>query len=299
MKQIVYIILVLIKIFVVNSIAYPIAIFHGFGQSCLDTRIVNFKKYLISRLSNKKIKCIEIGDGITSSIYVKLALQAQIACNIIKNDPDFKGKFTVIGFSMGGLIARSIVEQCTMPGKVVNYISVSTPQMGISKMNPTTCNTFCTKYMFNQNCASLCSIISNDKNDIIKTYQNKFAFTQFFRYRYSYTAYLQQNEFLRDLNNQKSINASYKSRIQALNRMVLIKNKLDTAIIPSNSPWFGYWDTLGKVEIPVQNMNFYKSDFLGIKSLNDKKKISFIQFGGDHLSITYSEIETYLIPILK
>lgn len=48
-------------------------------------------------------------------------------------NPTFQAdEINVIGFSMGGLIARFIAQDCPIKGKVRNLVTVGTPNMGIT-----------------------------------------------------------------------------------------------------------------------------------------------------------------------
>ena len=56
-----------------------------------------------------------------------------MACESLMNNPVFQvDEINVIGFSMGGLIARFIAQDCPIRGKVRNLVTVGTPNMGIT-----------------------------------------------------------------------------------------------------------------------------------------------------------------------
>ena len=62
------------------------------------------------------IKCIEVGNGQISSIFMDMRSQAKIVCLGIMDDPIFSQHaatgLNIIGASQGGLIARTVVETC-------------------------------------------------------------------------------------------------------------------------------------------------------------------------------------------
>jgi len=62
--------------------------------------------------------------------------QADNACTMLKNNPHFSqvSEINVVGQSQGGLIARSIVEDCNMKPKVRNLLTIGTPNMGFSEL---------------------------------------------------------------------------------------------------------------------------------------------------------------------
>src|SRR5690349_16945942 len=64
--------------------------------------------------------------------------QVQKACKVINEDEKFNGKFNVLAFSQGGLIGRAITQQpCKKGQSVKRYISIGTPQAGVSKIPKT------------------------------------------------------------------------------------------------------------------------------------------------------------------
>lgn len=89
--------ILLISLFLLSSQAkYPIAVFHGFGDSCSFPGMSSLVDYLSAKTQNY-VKCIEIGNGSIDSITMKFATQGEKACEVIKADENFKGEIAVIG----------------------------------------------------------------------------------------------------------------------------------------------------------------------------------------------------------
>ena len=93
-------------------------------------------------------------------------------------------------------------------------------------------------------------------------------------------------------------NNSYKERFSNLEKVLLIKFAKDTMIIPKETAWFQFYDENKKVA-DLTESDFYKEDFIGVKKLNEEKKIEFLTFDGNHLHFTKDEIEKYMIPSLS
>ena len=55
------------------------------------------------------VECIEVGNGYMNSVF-------EYACESIKSNSNFKGKFSVLGISQGTLIGIYIVTNCQMQG---------------------------------------------------------------------------------------------------------------------------------------------------------------------------------------
>jgi palmitoyl-protein thioesterase len=77
------------------------------------------------------VKCVEIGNGKTSSLFELIEAQVKTACRKLRNDPDFAGKkINIVGISQGGLIARSLVETCDLD--VETLFTFGGPHQGVS-----------------------------------------------------------------------------------------------------------------------------------------------------------------------
>ena len=136
-----YLQLLLIKLFLVLLInsSYPIAIFIGLSDDCTST---NFIIYNLELDLNIKVKCFDLHNG-DRSWMMSMEDQAETACEKINNHPLFSGNFSIIGISQGGLIARSIIQKCELKGKVIRFLSFSTPHMGISSLSQFKCGFDC------------------------------------------------------------------------------------------------------------------------------------------------------------
>lgn len=269
------------------SCAIPVAVFHGIGDSCvLNPGMKKFTKYFADRLG-VYAQCIETGQGPYSWLS-SFKAQAEEACNQIKNDKNFAGDFTVVGLSQGSLLARYVIQNCDMPGKVKNYISIGGPQMGVGSFPQCTGGSFC-KYLNKLvNFAIYNSFV-----------QNHVGPAGYFKDISNYESYLSNSSFLADLNNEKvQKNNSYKQRFQNLEKVILIKFDSDTMIIPKETAWFQFYDKNQSL-IDLEKSDFYQLDFIGVKKLNEEKKIQFVALEGNHLRFTMDDVDKYMISTLK
>ena len=77
-------------------------------------------------------ECIEIGDGVQTSVFTSMVKQSKEACKKILEHPVFsKSQFNVVGISQGALIGRFIVETCHTPHPVRNFVTVGGPNNGM------------------------------------------------------------------------------------------------------------------------------------------------------------------------
>jgi palmitoyl-protein thioesterase len=50
---------------------------------------------------------------------------------------------------------------------------------------------------------------------------------------------------------------------------------------------------------PLEKSDFYKDDYIGLKTLNEEGKVQFISIDGDHLQFSQSDITDIFVPFLE
>jgi palmitoyl-protein thioesterase len=279
--------ILIVSLFSLINSKYPVAIFHGIGDSCDGRGMTKMTKFFSDKLGGVYSKCIESAGGV-GDWFSSFISQGKKACEDIKNDPNFDGEFSVVGISQGSLLGGYVIEACEMKGRVKRYVSIGGPQMGVAKF---------------PHCDS--GIVCNAINYAIKKgvyshfVQSSVGPAGYFKANDNIEEYIKYSTFLADLNNEKEEkNPDYKERILGLEKLVLIKFSKDTMILPKETAWFQFLDKEGNVE-KLEDSEFYKKDYLGIRQLHNDKKITFVQLVGDHLRFSYSDIEDYMIPALQ
>jgi palmitoyl-protein thioesterase len=281
---------ILIAFLVLNysTCAYPVAIFHGIGDVCLlDPGMWKIESFFSKNLGGVHVKCIETAGGPLDWV-TSFKSQAEKACKKINEDKDFEGDFSVVGLSQGSLLARYVIETCEMKGRVKRYVSVGGPQMGVASFPQ------CESGM-------VCNIVNKvvDTAVYFSMVQHIIGPAGYFKDVSHYKNYLTYSSFLPDLNNERQDkNDSYKERFSNLEKIVLIKFSEDSMIIPKETAWFQFYDESHKL-LPLEESEFYKNDFIGVKKLNEEKKIQFVEIEGQHLEFDEDDILTYMIPALQ
>jgi len=280
--------IVLISSFVFTKSTLPIAVFHGLGDSCSFPGTADFVDYLKEKLHTEVI-CIEQGNGFLTSWFTKFQKQSEMACESVRNNPIFNGEFSVLGISQGALIARYIIQKCEMKGKVKNFVSISGPHMGTAGVPRLKCGWFCN--MINK---------TFGKFVYFGVVQDHLAPAGYFKDRYNLDGYKEMSTFLSDLNNEKDIkNNKYKERFSQLEKTVFVMNEHDTALSPPSTAWFEFYDGSTNTVVPLRESAFYKDDFIGLKELDEKRRVNFVILSGDHIHFSDYDIDTYMIPVLK
>jgi palmitoyl-protein thioesterase len=272
---------------ILSKAPYPVAIFHALGASCDNKDMAAF---FSEYLDGVYVKCIETGAGF-KSLHTSITKQAETACSELSKDKHFHNDFSIIGLSQGALIGRYIIQECEYEGKgdVKRYISIGGPQMGIGEY---------------PNCHGD-TIFCRAINKIVKTgvynsfIQDHFALPGYFKDINNYNTYLESSSFLAKLNNEVRHDKfdQYRERMLKLEKMLLIKFKKDTVVLPKESAWFEFYSQSGRM-IEFQKSIIYKADKLGLKKLNERGGIIFSEINGKHLEFERSDVILKMIPVL-
>jgi palmitoyl-protein thioesterase len=108
----------------------PTAMFHGFGDACVNPGDIQFDE-LLKKGTGANVHCIEVGVPSLGEVFNNFESVAKKSCEKVAANKDFQGEFNVVGLSQGGLLARYIAEECEMPGKVRNLLTMGGPHMGV------------------------------------------------------------------------------------------------------------------------------------------------------------------------
>lgn len=263
---------------------WPIAVFHGLGDCCYYPGMAQFTEYLRKSVG-KYVRCVEIGDGSTTSWFKAFQSQSEEACAKVKADPEFANGLSVVGLSQGGLIARYIAEACGV--NVHTAVTLGGPHMGVSKL---------------PNCLSgfVCALVNDalDQGVYSPFSQDHVGPAGYFKDQFDFANYLKASNFLANLNNERSINPNYKQGIQSLDNLVLIKFTEDTVVDPPDSEWFGYFENNTWKLQYMNETSDYLNDLIGLQEIFNQGKIHFIPIVGNHLQFTEQEFTQQILPYL-
>lgn len=275
---------------VASVAATPTAIFHGLGDACIYPGMHSFSKDIATQTGDYA-KCLEVGNGSITSMTENFMNQADKACEKLLADDTFANadEINVLGLSQGALLARYIVESCPIKGKVRNWASIGGPNMGVADI----------PHCFE---GFICNIVNSVARDFVYTglIQNMVGPAGYFRDIAHDKQYLAGSVFLPYLNNEEAedtTNADRKSKFTALNGALLMMFTEDTMVYPKESEWFQELNADGTLQ-PLEDSDFYKNDYLGLKTLNEAKKVQFVSVVGDHLQFTEADITNTIVPFL-
>ena len=271
-----------------TATAIPTAIFHGLGDACIYPGMHSFTKK-IGEGTGDYAKCVEVGNGSLTSIFENFEKQAEKGCANLLTHEEFTSatEINVVGLSQGALIARYIAESCT-DVKVRNLLSIGGPNMGVTDI----------PHCFN---GAFCGLVNKVARTLVylNIVQDHLGPAGYFRDPAQFSRYEADSVFLGKLNNETSAPVSAeKERFSDLNGLMLVMFEQDTMVYPKESEWFQTLDSSDKSVVALEDTDFYKNDLIGLKTLNEAKKVQFVSIDGDHLQFSSSDITDTFIPFL-
>lgn len=86
----------------------------------------------------------------------------------------------------------------------------------------------------------------------------------------------------------------------SLQKLVLVKFLNDTMVQPTESSWFGYYSPGQDREVQtMRQTDLYKLDKLGLKEMDEQRKLVFLATEGEHLQFTKEWFIENIVPFLK
>uniref|UniRef100_A0A7I4F4V2 Palmitoyl-protein thioesterase 1 n=1 Tax=Physcomitrium patens TaxID=3218 RepID=A0A7I4F4V2_PHYPA len=241
---------------------------------------------LLLRLSHR-----EIGNGASDSFFMRLDKQADLVCEQVKKIPELRGGYNVVGLSQGNVVARAVIEFCDGGPPVHNFVSLGGPHAGTASIPG-------------------CSIMSLCKlaDALIRLgvyssfVQNHLAPSGYVKIPNDLAAYYKGSMFLPKLNNEiaSTRNETYKKRFESINHLVLIMFQEDAILVPPQTAWFGYYgENDFTTVLPPERTDLYKEDWIGLRTLDEAGRVTYIAFPGDHLSINDVQLKKFVVPYLR
>lgn len=110
--------------------------------------------------------------------------------------------------------------------------------------------------------------------------------------------YRKGSTFLAVINNENEINYEYVENLKSLKKFVLVMYEDDVGVVPKESTWFGFVDKESN-SIPLEQLELYKQDRLGLKSMKESGKLIFLTSPLGHLKLSEAWFIDNIISLLK
>ena len=230
---------------------YPTILIHGIGGDAAD--LVDLHDFLEKQ--NIDVYSLQIGNGKLDSVFWNINKQCAFVNTSIAELNLSSERINLLGVSQGGLLARCYTERYAHTNKHVNsLITYGTPHMGI--------------FIPWINLPQL----------------------EYWKNPYEYDVYLQANDFLVFINNEK-IHYDfelYKSNLLSLNHFLIVWSHIDKVISPVESSRFEFYNiSLAEerkvLEIaPLEKTDSYVDDRLVLRTLVQEKKFDIEEYPCEH-----------------
>ncbi|XP_051116965.1 uncharacterized protein LOC127241791 [Andrographis paniculata] len=270
-----------------GCVSIPFVVVHGIGDECSSNKVDGFTQEL-KNLSKSEGFCLEIGNGFMDSWFKPLQEQVEIACTKVKQIKELQDGYNIVGLSQGNLIGRGVVEFCEGGPPVRNFVSLGGPHAGIASLP------LCGSGAF---CAIVDKLIKSGTYS--KYAQAHLAPSGYVKLPNNIGGYLSNCEFLPILNNEvpHKKNVIYKRRFSNLQNLVLIMFEDDIVLVPKETSWFGFYpdDKFGPI-LPPNQTRLYTEDWIGLKTLDDERKVKYIRVSGKHIEISTDDMIKYVVP---
>ncbi|EOO01063.1 putative palmitoyl-protein thioesterase 1 protein [Phaeoacremonium minimum UCRPA7] len=179
-----------------------------------------------------------------------------------------------LGFSQGGQFLRGYVQRCNNP-PIRSLVTFGSQHNGISSFRDCPFNDWVCK-------GAMALLKYNTWSGFV---QNRLVPAQYYRDPLEYDQYLENSNFLADINNERVLkNVTYKENLAKLVNLVLYMFEEDTTVIPKETAWF---EEVNGTEItPLRARKLYSEDWLGLRELDRKGGLKFRTTPGDHMQLS-------------
>ncbi|KAJ1494241.1 Alpha/Beta hydrolase protein, partial [Baffinella frigidus] len=214
-----------------------VVLWHGMGDTCcLPFSMGAIEAMIVDAVPGAYVTSLMVGkneaDDQWNGFFLSIDKQLEFACETVKKDPNLAGGFHMVGFSQGGLFARSLVETCDGIN-VKTVVSIGGPQNGVYGLPKCT--------VPKAPCEMLKSLLDIGAYDSLV--QHRLVQAQYWNDAKHPDAFLKSNIFLPGINNllPSEVKPEYKARLATLEKLVLVMFESDTVVIPKESEWFGWY----------------------------------------------------------
>ncbi|KAL8859296.1 MAG: hypothetical protein Q9178_004234 [Gyalolechia marmorata] len=215
----------------------------------------------------------------TATFLGNVTEQVSKVCSDLASHPILSkaSAINALGFSQGGQFLRAYVERCNRPA-VHTLVTFGSQHNGISEF---------------QNCGShdwVCQSWDGylKRNTWSHFVQSRLVPAQYYRNPEDLQGYLENSNFLADINNEREdqSNATYKENLKKLQRFVMYMFSEDETVVPKESAWFADYNKTSEEVTWLKDRRIYKEDWLGLKWLDQKKRLDFKIAEGKHMQLS-------------
>lgn len=245
----------------------------------------------MEQVLNTYVKCIEVGTDTKWMLEEKydVRVQGEKICDQIRLDQNLKqGNFSIMSLSLGGMMARYLIQYCDYDLPVRNIVTLGAPLNGISAITNFARDSWI-GYVFD----SLLDVLV-----CFKFLDRFFPAADFWKNSNNYDKYVSTSRFLAEANNEQDFDPDMKDAWTTVNNAMFVKFANDNLILPRQSAWWGEYDTDAS-ELDRHDSYVYQEDLVGIRTLEEANKTQFVEWPGEHMKFNYTQINEWVVPLLR
>ncbi|KAM4058860.1 palmitoyl protein thioesterase domain-containing protein [Hirsutella rhossiliensis] len=259
----------------------PLVIWHGLGDSFAGDGVREVAALADAVHPGTYVHTVALGKDPAADRYAtwygNLTDQVQAVCDALAAHPILSTAPAVdaLGFSQGGQFLRAYVERCNAP-PVRSLVTFGSQHNGIVEFRACgPADWLCRGAMLLLRYSTWSSFV-----------QGRLVPAQYFRDPADLQPYLDNSNFLADINNERGParrNDTYRRNLARLANFVLYMFDADTTVVPRQTSWFA--EVNGSDVVPLRERQLYRDDWLGLRQLDDKGRLFFRSLPGDHMDI--------------
>jgi palmitoyl-protein thioesterase len=267
----------------------PLVIWHGLGDNYAADGLADVASLAKEVNPGTYVYIIRLADDASSdrsaTFFGNLTTQIQSVCDDLASHEVLSKApaINALGFSQGGQFLRGYIERCNDP-PVRNFVTFGSQHNGIAEFQACGITDWLCK-------GAMALLHSNTWSSFV---QARLVPAQYYKSVNATTGkptdeYLEYSNFLADINNErKEKNKTYKENMEKLENFAMYMFENDTVVIPKETSWWGQVNNLTEgTATPLKELPIYKEDWLGLKKLDEEKKLHFrLVENVDHMRFT-------------
>lgn len=257
----------------------PVVIWHGLGDAAGSEGIQAVGALAEALHPGTLVHTISLGADASAdrsaTFFGNVTAQLEAVCAELAAHPVLSTAPAVdaIGFSQGGQFLRGYVERCNAP-RVRTLVTFGSQHNGIVEFKACAPSDWLCR-------GAMALLRFNTWSGLV---QGRLVPAQYFRDPADLQPYLDNSNFLADINNERVLkNEAYRANIAALDNLVLYMFEDDTTVVPRQTSWFA--EVNGTDVTPLRERALYKEDWLGLRELDRKGGLKLRSITGEHMQI--------------
>ncbi|KAI1450471.1 alpha/beta-hydrolase [Annulohypoxylon stygium] len=268
-----------------NDTPLPVVIWHGLGDTFSAEGLQSVGALVEKINPGTLVYYVRLDESPsndrTATFYGNVTEQLAKVCDDLASHPILSTAPAIdaVGFSQGGQFLRGYVERCNFP-PVRTLVTFGSQHNGIVDYKACSAADWLCK-------GAMALLHGNTWSSWL---QSRLVPAQYFRDPADLDNYLENSNFLADINNERTVkNETYAKNIASLENFVMYLFDDDTTVIPKETGWF---DEVNGTEVtPLRARPIYTEDWIGLKALDRKGGLKFKTTPGAHMRLTDEVLE--------